>query len=68
MLKLLITAGFCFFSIGLFAQQADAVKLKEKISPAIDKIEPKCIEWRRQIHQYPELGNREFNTAKLVAA
>lgn len=68
MLKLLITAGFCFFSIGLFAQQADAVKLKEKISPAIDKIEPKCIEWRKQIHQYPELGNREFNTAKLVAA
>lgn len=23
--------------------------------------------WREQLHQYPELGNREFKTAKLVA-
>ena len=37
------------------------------MNAAIDKIEPKCIEWRRQIHQYPELGNREFKTAKLIA-
>lgn len=31
-------------------------------------ITPQCIAWRRQIHQNPELSNREFNTAKLVAA
>jgi len=43
-------------------------QLKQKLTQAIDKIEPKCIEWRRQIHQYPELGNREFKTAKLIAA
>ncbi len=43
-------------------------QLKQKIQQAIDKIEPKCIEWRRQIHQNPELGNREFKTAKLIAA
>ncbi len=49
------------------AAQNDAAKLKEKAAPAIDKIETQCIAWRRQIHQYPELGNREFNTAKLVA-
>jgi amidohydrolase len=30
-------------------------------------LEPKVIEWRRDIHQNPELGNREFRTAKLVA-
>lgn len=43
-------------------------QLKQKLTRAIDKIEPKCIEWRRLIHQYPELGNREFKTAKLIAA
>jgi amidohydrolase len=34
---------------------------------AIDRIEPKVVAWRRDIHQNPELGNREFRTSKLVA-
>lgn len=42
-------------------------QIKQKIIQAIDKIEPKCIEWRRQLHQYPELAYSEFKTAKLVA-
>jgi len=33
-----------------------------------DHLERQVIEWRRQIHANPELGNREFETAKLVAA
>lgn len=37
------------------------------IDIAADKIEPKCIAWRRQIHEHPELGNREVQTAKLIA-
>jgi hypothetical protein len=28
---------------------------------------PKVIAWRRDIHQHPELGNRESRTSKLVA-
>lgn len=32
-----------------------------------DRIEPKVIEWRRDIHEHPELGNREVRTAALVA-
>ncbi|HST46110.1 MAG TPA: amidohydrolase [Luteimonas sp.] len=30
-------------------------------------ITPKVTAWRRDIHQHPELGNRETRTAKLVA-
>lgn len=38
-----------------------------EIKPTIKKITPAIIEARHQIHQYPELGNREFKTAELVA-
>jgi|TARA_R100000365_G_scaffold3659_1_gene13173 amidohydrolase len=42
-----------------------------KLRPAIDKkaaeIESKVIEWRRDIHQNPELGNQEVRTAKKIA-
>ena len=32
------------------------------------KVDPQVITWRRDIHQNPELSNREFRTSKLVAA
>ncbi|MBL7738157.1 MAG: amidohydrolase [Chitinophagaceae bacterium] len=57
---------FLLFTIHTVAQK-DIVKLKEKITVSADAVESKCVAWRRQIHQYPELGNREFATAKLVA-
>ncbi len=31
------------------------------------RLEPRVVAWRRDIHRHPELGNREFRTAKLVA-
>jgi len=42
-------------------------QITQKIAAAADKIESKCIAWRKDIHQNPELGNREVRTAKLVA-
>ena len=30
-------------------------------------VDSKVLAWRRDIHQFPELGNREFRTSKLVA-
>lgn len=30
-------------------------------------LEQKVIEWRRDLHQHPELSNREFRTAKVIA-
>jgi amidohydrolase len=42
-----------------------------KLRPAIDKqataIESKVIEWRRDFHEHPELGNQEVRTAKIIA-
>ncbi len=31
------------------------------------ELEQRVIEWRRHLHQYPELSNREFKTAEYVA-
>lgn len=41
------------------------------LAPAIDAAaaaaESAVIQWRRDLHQHPELGNREFRTAGVVA-
>lgn len=34
---------------------------------AASRVQPKVVAWRRDIHEHPELGNREFRTSKLVA-
>ncbi len=34
---------------------------------ALERLQPKILEWRRDLHQHPELGNHEVRTAKLVA-
>lgn len=47
--------------------QAYAADPKDSLEPAFEQIEPKVIAWRRDIHQNPELSNREFRTAALVA-
>jgi len=44
---------------------ADASGLE--LDAAIAAVEPRVIEWRRNIHQHPELSNQEFRTAALVA-
>lgn len=42
-------------------------KLRSEIDKQARAIEPKVIEWRRDFHQHPELGNQEVRTAKIVA-
>jgi len=46
---------------------ADGEGLEEEIDRRAAEVEPQVIAWRRDIHQHPELSNREFRTAKLVA-
>ena len=48
-------------------QMSCAQNFTQKIALSADKIEPKVIEWRHDIHQNPELGNRETRTAQLIA-
>jgi len=43
-----------------------AIDMSREIDAATAKLVPKLIEWRRHIHRYPELSNREIKTAKYV--
>ena len=42
--------------------------LAAAIDAAAQAIEAQMLAWRRDFHQHPELGNREFRTAGVVAA
>lgn len=59
------------FTLLLAASSTATVQASEGLHDAIDrlavKVEPKVIKARRHLHQHPELGNREFETAKYVA-
>ena len=60
MKKTLITI-LVFFSFNIDAN------LKQILEQDLDYLMNKVIEWRHDIHENPELGNREFRTAKKVA-
>ena len=44
-----------------------ASSLAAAIDQACAAIEGAVVTWRRDLHQHPELGNREFRTAGIVA-
>src|SRR5688572_9167054 len=46
---------------------ASADVTQQQLDSAAAKVESKVIAWRRDLHQNPELSNREVRTAKLVA-
>lgn len=45
----------------------DTGALEQQIRNHTAAIEEKLIDWRRDIHQHPELGDQEHRTASLVA-
>ncbi len=51
----------------LMSMPAAAAVPLAKVEAEANAIEAKVIGWRRDIHQHPELGNREVRTAALVA-
>ena len=47
----------------LLAQNPTAAEIDRRAT----QIESKVVAWRRDIHEHPELGNRETRTAKIVS-
>ena len=45
----------------------NTIALKAKIAQKAETLEAKVVAWRRDFHQNPELGNREFKTAEKIA-
>ena len=41
-------------------------QLNANLTKANHSVSEKVITWRRHLHQYPELSNREFETAKYI--
>ncbi len=66
--KILLSALLVIAAPVINAQTRNATDLKTVILSKVESLQAKTNSWREQIHQNPELGNREFKTAKLVAA
>ena len=67
----MLIKSFTYVCLGLVAisgaSWAQAGKHEARIKADALSIEDKVIAWRRDIHEHPELSNREFRTSKLVA-
>ena len=46
---------------------AQSSKLDAEVDRLLPQVQAKVIAWRRDIHEHPELSNRETRTAELVA-
>lgn len=60
--------GLAGLFISLSASIASAQSaLPDAVDKSVSAVMPSVVSWRRDLHEHPELGNREFRTAKLVA-
>jgi len=56
-----------FSGSSISAQQPDVETLRAEVDTRSDAVTDKVIAWRRDLHEHPELGNREFRTAGIIA-
>ena len=59
--------SFRFAAIALLVAPAHALAQRPDIDAAVSRAAADIVEIRHHLHQHPELGNREFETAGLVA-
>jgi amidohydrolase len=64
MKRTLILAGLM---LAMVAKAQVDPTVMTRINKQAQEIEPRMIEWRRFLHQNPELSNREFKTGKYLA-
>ncbi|GHE81865.1 amidohydrolase [Thalassotalea profundi] len=55
------------YCVALGLMSCFGVNAEIKPQKLLKEVESKVIEWRRDFHENPELGNREVRTAKIVA-
>ena len=54
-------------TLALSLTAAASQSLPADLDRLIAAVEPELLQWRRHLHQHPELSNREVETAKYVA-
>lgn len=59
---------FALLGIGSQVYAQTNPKLQARLEQQAKDLEGRVIEWRRHIHQHPELSNREVNTAAYITA
>jgi len=64
MLRTLVSTIIVLSSLPAVAQQAS---FDDRIEPLVAKYETATLDFRHYVHEHPELGNREHETAKRVA-
>jgi amidohydrolase len=60
--RLIVSCAALIIGVPVHGAAQDA-----RIDAAVERYTAEIVELRHHLHQYPELGNREFETAKLVA-
>ena len=60
--RLMLAIALLLGSASSYAYAQDTAAAK-----ALQDLQPKLVEWRRDLHRHPELGTHEVRTAKLVA-
>jgi amidohydrolase len=53
--------------LGVTSAAQTPTSLSAEVDAAVEKALPEIVRWRRDFHQHPELGNREFRTSKVIA-